>query len=140
MLVHFTLFHLLRFTSEGGLVSCHVGSRKEHTVRGDLHAGLYLNHVAYEKVLERNGRGGAIIATVHSDVILGGLLEQLLELFLLNPVVAGGHSHYNSYCHKDGGALDPARLPTVLHHANHQRASGRHKQNAQNVIFEILLN
>ena len=80
--------------------------------------------------MERNGGGRAVVSSVYSDIVLGGLLEQLLELFFLNPVVARSDRHYNGYCHKDGGAFHPSGLPTVLHHADHEGAGGGEEKNS----------
>jgi hypothetical protein len=72
-----------------------------------------------EQLLERDGSGGPIVASIHSDVILSGLLKQLLELLLFDPVVTRGHRHYNGYCHENGGAFHPTGLPTMLDHSNY---------------------
>jgi hypothetical protein len=130
MFINITLFHLFWLPGECGLVSSDVSAGEQHTIGRDFHAGLHLNHITNNQLLERNSSGAAIVSSIDCDIILCRLLEQLLKLLFLDPVVSGRDTHNDGYCQENGGAFDPTRLPAMLNNSYRKGAGGCEKKDS----------
>ena len=137
-LVEGTLLDLVGLASHGGLVAGNVSAVDQQAVGRNAHARLNLDQVAYHQLRVQDSSGGAVLATVDSDVFVASLRDQLLELLLLHVVVSSSYTDDDGYCDEDGHALDPSVLDALLPDADAQGHEGSDEQDLEDAVLEVL--
>lgn len=89
------------------LVDVHIHFFDKDTVGGDAVALLEQDDVSNDKVLHKDGLGGAVLASKNSDLLTHDLLAELEELLLFTPVANGLDCAGEEHGEEDRDGLEP---------------------------------